>query len=155
MATLNLKLGDILRLESEINGLIDQRSGKEIFHGFRKLKLSLTTKYWLSELGDRLANERKLVDDLRDEIIKKHGEDDGKGGIVIGMFIEKKDESDQIISREVNPKYIEFQTEYTELLNQEKEITYTPLTMEDLEKAGETTDDYVMLFKLVSKKEEV
>jgi hypothetical protein len=67
------------------------------------------------------------------------------------MFIEQKDENDVVISREVNPKYIDFQKEYNELLSEEKEIEYTPLTIEDLENAGDTTDNYSILFQLVSK----
>lgn len=151
MAKKALRLGEILQLESEINGLVNPQNGKEIFIGFRKHKLSLKTKYWLTELGERLSGERKSVETLRDEIIQKHGEDDGKGGIQIAMFIEQKDENDVVISREVNPKYIEFQQEYNELLVEEKEIEYTPLTIEDLENAGDTTDDYSILFQLVSK----
>ena len=151
MAKKTLKLGEILQLESEINGLVNPQTGKEIFIGFRKHKLSLKTKYWLSELGERLAAERKSVETLRDDIIQKHGEDDGKGGIQIGMFIEQKDENDVVISREVNPKYIDFQKEYSELLSEEKEIEYTPLTVEDLDNAGDTTDNYSILFQLVSK----
>lgn len=151
MAKKTLKIGEILQLESEINGLVNPQNGKEIFIGFRKHKLSLKTKYWLTELGERLAGERKSVETLRDEIIQKHGEDDGKGGIQIAMFIEQKDENDVVISREVNPKYIDFQQEYNELLSEEKEIEYTPLTIEDLDNAGDTTDNYTILFQLVSK----
>ncbi len=154
MAKLTLKLGQVLQLESEINGFVNPQNGKEVFVGFRKHKLPLKTKYWLSELGDRLAAERKTIETLRDEIIQKHGEDDGKGGIQIGVFIEQKDENDKVISRELNPQYVEFQNEFNALLSEDKEIEYTPLTMEDLEKVGETTDDYNLLFMLVQKPNE-
>jgi hypothetical protein len=151
MAKITLKLGQILQLESEINGYTNPQNGQEVFIGFRKHKLPLKTKYWLTELGDRLSAERKMVETLRDEIIQKHGEDDGKGGIQIGVFIEQKDENDKVISRELNPQYVEFQNEFNTLLSEEKEIEYTPLTMEDLDKVGETTDDYNLLFVLVEK----
>lgn len=151
MAKITLKLGQILQLESEINGYTNPQNGQEVYIGFRKHKLPLKTKYWLTELGDRLAAERKTVETLRDEIIQKHGEDDGKGGVQIGVFIEQKDENDKVISRELNPQYVEFQNEFNALLNEDKEIEYTPLTMDDLEKVGETTDDYNLLFMLVEK----
>lgn len=154
MAKITLKLGQILQLESEINGYTNPQNGQEVFIGFRKHKLPLKTKYWLTELGDRLSAERKMVETLRDEIIQKHGEDDGKGGIQIGVFIEQKDENDKAISRELNPQYVEFQNEFNTLLSEEKEIEYTPLTMEDLDKVGETTDDYNLLFMLVQKPNE-
>lgn len=151
MANITLKLGQILQLESEINGYTNPQNGQEVYIGFRKHKLPLKTKYWLTELGDRLATERKTVETLRDEIIQKHGEDDGKGGIQIGVFIEQKDENDKVISRELNPQYVEFQNEFNALLSEDKEIEYTPLTMDDLERVGETTDDYNLLFMLVQK----
>jgi hypothetical protein len=154
MAKLTLKLGQILQLESEINGYTNPQNGQEVFIGFRKHKLPLKTKYWLTELGDRLSAEKKVVETLRDEIIQKHGEDDGKGGIQIGVFIEQKDENDKVISRELNPQYVEFQNEFNALLSEEKEVEYTPLTMEDLDKVGETTDDYNLLFMLVQKPNE-
>ena len=154
MAKITLKLGQILQLESEINGYTNPQNGQEVFIGFRKHKLPLKTKYWLTELGDRLSAERKMVETLRDEIIQKHGEDDCKGGIQIGVFIEQKDENDKVISRELNPQYVEFQNEFNTLLSEEKEIEYTPLTMEDLDKVGETTDDYNLLFMLVQKPNE-
>jgi len=67
---------------------------------------------------------------------------------------EQKDENDKVISRELNPQYVEFQNEFNALLSEDKEIEYTPLTMEDLEKVGETTDDYNLLFMLVQKPNE-
>ena len=48
MAKLTLKLGQVLQLESEINGFVNPQNGKEVFVGFRKHKLPLKTKYWLN-----------------------------------------------------------------------------------------------------------
>ena len=153
MEKLTLKLSDLLQLESEINGFRNPQNGQTIFVGFRNHKLSLTTKYWLSQLGESIAHERKAVDELRDELIQKHGETMEDGSTQIGMFIEKKGEDEQVISRELNPTYIEFQREFNELLSQEREIEYNPLTMSDLERAGETSDNYNMLFTLVAQPE--
>lgn len=151
MEKISITLGKLLQLESEINGFVNPQTNQTIFIGFRKHKLPLTTKYWLTELGDRLIDERKMVDGLRDELIQKYGEELENGEISISMFTEKKDEEGTVISRTINPTYLEFQKEFNELLAQEKELEYHPLTMEDLERAGETTDNYDMLFTLVQK----
>ena len=64
------------------------------------------------------------------------------------MINEIKDEEGNI-TKVINQKYIEFSNEYSELLKQEKEIEYPEITKEQLKKAGETTDDYKILFKLI------
>ena len=152
MEKITLKLGDILQLESEINGYVDPQSGVQIFEGFTKQNLSIILKYELTELANTLKGERTKVESLRDELIKKHGEDDGKGGIMVKMYInEIKDENDKVIGGEYNPKYIEFDTEYGTLLDQEKEIEYPEITKDDLKEAGKSKDKYQVLFKLIKK----
>lgn len=152
MEKITLKLGDILQLESEINGFVDPQSGTQVFEGFTKQNLSIILKYELTELSDTLKAERTKVDSLRDELIKKHGEDDGKGGIMVKMYInEIKDENDKVIGGDINPQYMLFDQEYGTLLNQEKEIEYPEITKEDLKEAGKSKDKYQVLFKLIKK----
>lgn len=152
MEKITLKLGDILQLESEINGFVDPQSGTQVFEGFTKQNLSIILKYELTELADTLKAERTKVDSLRDELIKKHGEDDGKGGIMVKMYInEIKDENDKVIGGDINPQYMLFDQEYGTLLNQEKEIEYPEITKEDLKEAGKSKDKYQVLFKLIKK----
>ena len=152
MEKITLKLGDILQLESEINGFVDSQSGTQVFEGFTKQNLSIILKYELTELSDTLKAERIKVDSLRDELIKKHGEDDGKGGIMVKMYIKEiKDENDKVIGGDINPKYLEFDKEYGTLLNQDKEIEYPEITKEDLKEAGKSKDKYQVLFKLIKK----
>jgi hypothetical protein len=67
------------------------------------------------------------------------------------MYNDVVDEEGNIIGKEVNPKYIEFDNEYSTLLNQEKEIEYPTITKEDLKDAGKTKDNYKVLFKLIKK----
>ena len=152
MEKITLKLGDILQLESEINGFVDPQSGTQVFEGFTKQNLSIILKYELTELSDTLKAERTKVDSLRDELIKKHGEDDGKGGIMVKMYInEIKDENDKVIGGDINPQYMLFDQEYGTLLTQEKEIEYPEITKEDLKEAGKSKDKYQVLFKLIKK----
>jgi hypothetical protein len=142
-------------LESEINGFVNQ-DGKTIYQGFIKQNLSILLKYELTELSEVLAKEKKVVESLRDDLIKKYGEEDGKGGIMVKMFNEKFNEDGEIINRTVNENYIKFDDEYGVLLNNEKEIEYPEITKEDLKEAGKSNDDYKVLFRLIKreKKEE-
>ena len=145
------KLGDVLQLESEINGFVAPDSGERIYEGFLKQNLSIILKYELTELSEVLTKERKKVEGLRDELIKKHGEADENGGIMVKMYNEEKDSEGNIISRVINPKYLEFDQEYGALLNTEIEIEYPEITKEDLKEAGKSKDKYQVLFRLIKK----
>ena len=145
------KLGDVLQLESEINGFVNQETGEKIYEGFLKQNLSIILKYELTELSEVLSKERRKVDGLRDDLIKKHGEQDEKGGILVKMFNEVKDDEGNVISRVINPKYVEFDKEYGELLNTEIDLEYPEITKEDLKEAGKSKDKYQVLFRLIKK----
>ena len=151
MEKVKLSLKDALQLESELNGLVNQQTGEIIYDGFLKQNLSIIKKYELKETVDFLQNERKKVNELKDELIKKHGEDDGKGGLMVRTFDEVVDDKGLVISRKFNEKYLEFDKEYAELLKKEIEFDFPEVTKEDLLRAGETQDDYIILFKLVKK----
>lgn len=151
MLKINLKLGEILQLESEINGLVNQESGKIIYEGFLKQNLSIILKYGLNELSELLKTERKKVEVLRDELIKKYGEENNEGGIFVKMYDEIEDEEGNVIGKRFNEKYLKFEEEYSTFLNIEKEIEYPEITKEDLKDSGKSNDDYRILFKLIKK----
>ena len=151
MEKISLKLGDILQLESEINGYTNPNTGDQVLKGFLKQNLSIILKYELSELGEMLSKERKKVESLRDELIQKYGESDDNGGVMVKMYDEEKDDDGNVITAVINPKYVEFDKEYGTLLNQEKEIEYPEITKDDLREAGKTNDQYKVLFKLIKK----
>ena len=151
MDKITLKLGDVLQLESEINGYIDPQSGEQIYEGFSKQNLSIILKYELSDFSTTLKSERSKVEALRDDLIKKYGEDDGNGGILVKMRNEVKDEEGNVTGTVINPNYLEFDKEYGTLLNQEIELEYPEITKEDLKDAGKTKDKYQVLFKLIKK----
>lgn len=151
MEKITLKLGDILQLESEINGFTNPNTGEQLLKGFLKQNLSIILKYELSELGETLSKERKKIESLRDELIQKYGETDDKGGVMVKMTLEEKDENGEVTSTVINPKYMEFDKEYGTLLSQDKEIEYPEITKDDLREAGKTNDQYVVLFKLIKK----
>ena len=151
MEKITLKLGDILQLESEINGFNNPETNDVIYNGFLKQNLSVILKYELKELSEKLSKERRKVEELRDELILKYGEDNGKGGIFVKMFNESVDDQGVVTGRTFNDAYLKFEAEYNPLLEQEKEIEYPEITKEDLKKAGDTKDNYMVLFKLIKK----
>jgi len=155
MATLNkitLSLGEIQELEAELNGSRNQRTGEVIITGLLNQKLPIKTKYWLTRLGETLVSERKTIDGLRDELVKKYGkENDDKSGWTIPMRIENKkvknpDGTPVLVP---NPAFAEFNKELTELLETTKEIEYPTYHFEDFAEL-ETSDNYAVFMKLLT-----
>ena len=140
MEKIKLSLAELLTLEAELNGYVNPQSGEQILLGFLKEKLNLATKYWLTKLSDKLTSKKKTIETLRDELIKKFGEEKD-GSIGIETFLDEE-------KTKVNPKFIEFQDEWAKLLSEEEEVEYNPLTVSDLEKI-DSEGNYNLVFKLV------
>jgi hypothetical protein len=150
MEKLTLKLGDVLQLGHEINGLTNPENGEKIYEGFLNQNLSIILKYELTDLGEFLIKERKKIEGLRDELIKKYGSE-VNGSMAVKMYLDTKDNEGNVIQTVINPQYVEFDKEYGTLLNQEIEIEHPEITKEDLKEAGKTKDQYRVLFKLIKK----
>jgi uncharacterized protein YnzC (UPF0291/DUF896 family) len=148
MKTIELKLNELLTLLTELEGFRMPDSGEVIFKGFINHSLSLKDKFWLTKLINNLTQEKQEIEKLRNQLIEKFGEKDNESGsISIPMTItDKKGENIQ------NPKFLQFQKEYQELLNETKTIEYKPITLETLESIS-TEDNYLFLFKLVEEGE--
>ena len=150
MAKITLKLYEFYNLEAELNGVTNQQTGEKTSKGLLAEKLKLTTKYWLTELAKKALAEKESCETIKQDLIKKHGEPDEQGNILIPMYINVvKDENDKIVSGENNPKFIEFQNDFNALLSEDKEIEYKEFKLEDFEDV-ETDDAYTTFFKLVT-----
>jgi molybdopterin converting factor small subunit len=147
MKTQPFKLFELLNLEAELAGATNNQTGEKIIEGLLNQKLPVVTKYHLNILLSNLSAEKKTIDALRDELIKKYGTEDKDGNIGISMVIEtgEVNDKDEPI-KDINPAYIEFNDEYGELLNQEREIQIPQIKLSDLDKI-ETKDNYVLIFK--------
>ena len=159
MTTTKLKLADVLNLEAEINGFTNPQTSEKIINGLLNEKLSLVAKYWLNDLSKK-ANEIKVdVDKLRDELIKKYGEDDGTGNVGIVYSVDAFNEDgtpmtqlneagESVQLKRVNPKFIEFQSEYETLLQEEREVEHYEFTLTQFESV-ETADNIKVFFTLI------
>lgn len=163
MEKITLKLLEFYGLDAELNGAINQQTGEKLNSGLLQEKLSLVTKYWLSDLAKKVAAEKASIDDLKNELIRKYGKEDGKGGISIPIVVDELDEEGNVVEvenqdgskvakKKLNPDYQAFEKEFNDLLQTEKELEYKKLKLEDFEKV-ETSDNYSVFFKLLSVEE--
>jgi hypothetical protein len=149
MEKVTLKLFEFYNLEAELNGVVNQQTGETISKGILNEKIKLTTKYWLTDLFKKVSEEKQAVEKIKEELIKKYGTADDNGGISIPMYSNiQKDESGKVTTAEPNPKYIEFQTDFNKLLQEERELEYKTLSLSDFESV-ESDGNYATLFKLI------
>ena len=147
MEKISLKLHEILTLEAELNGAKNQQTGEVTLKGLANQKLGIVTKYHINELSKKVQTEKESIDKLREELIKKLGtEEDGQ--IFIKMYDEVKDEEGNVVSRSLTENFVEFNTEYDKLLNEEKELEYRPFELSELAPI-ETEANYDVFFKLI------
>ena len=163
MEKISLKLFEFYNLDAELNGLTNQQTGEKIASCLIQEKLSLVTKYWLTELGKKVAAEKAAVEELKNDLIKKYGKEDDKGGISIPMVIDELDEEGQpkkdldkdgnwFTKKVINPEFQSFELEFNNLLQTEKDLEYKAFTLEDFEKV-ETSENYGTFFKLIKVEE--
>jgi hypothetical protein len=145
-----LTLGEIRQLGDEINGLLNKENGSVIYEGFLNQKISVLLKYELTDLSEFLEKEKSKIESIKDELILKYGVQDEKG-TKLDMWLIDKDDDGKILSKTLNPNYIQFDEEMSKLMVVEKEIEYPDITKEDLKNIGETKDNYQVLFKLIKK----
>jgi len=128
MATVTLKNSEFLNLESEINGLVNQQENRLILRGLINENMKLST-------------------------VVKHGEAQEDGTTFVPMFINiQTNEQGEVVSRDPNPKFEEFQQEYQPFLNEEKEFECELFTQQDLEGAY-SEFNYPIFYKLVKSEE--
>ncbi len=93
--------------------------------------------------------EKVEIEKLKEDLIKKHGEQDESGGVSIPVYINiVKNEEGEITSKEINPKYVEFESDFNALLQEEKEIEYKPFKLEEFDSV-ESESVYNTFFKLI------
>jgi hypothetical protein len=112
-----------------------------VLKGLLGEKINLVIKYHLSKLVNSFAADKKILEGLRDELIKKYGEETDNGGIIV---VQHLDEAKTII----NPKFVQFAQEYETLLSEQKEIEHSVITLEDIKDIN-SEGRYVVFLKLI------
>ena len=141
MKKTKLTLAEIMTLESEISGLTNQQTGEVILKGLLGEKINLVIKYHLSKLVDSFAADKKILEELRNKLIKEYGEETDNGSISVIQYL---DEAKTII----NPKFVQFAQEYETLLSEQKEIEHPVITLEDIKDVN-SAGHYSVFFKLI------
>jgi hypothetical protein len=149
MEKVSLKLFEFYNLEAELNGVVNQQTGESVTKGLLNEKIKLTTKYWLTDLAKKVGEEKQSVEKLKEELIKKHGDTSEDGAVSIPMYINiVTDEQGEVTSRDVNPKFVEFQSDFNKLLQEERELEHKAFSLEDFESV-ESDGNYSTFFKLI------
>lgn len=141
MEKITLSLNDALILEAELNGAVNPQTQEVEFKGLLVEKMSLKTKYWLTKLSNKLAAEKKIIDGLKEEIIKKYGTEQENGMISIVAF----EDAERTKATEA---YVSYLSEMNVLLAEEKEFEYNPISLEDLGDAS-SEGRFNIIFKLI------
>jgi len=147
MEKITLKLHEVYELNLELKGSINQQTGEIIRKGILDEKLSISVKYWLDKLSEKLKTEIDFIEKLKEESIRKLGVVDEQGNYSIPLRInEKFNDKDELLSYDVNPTFLEYQSEFEKLINQEVEIEYNAINLEDINIQSEVYPR--ILFKL-------
>jgi|694.fasta_scaffold03361_10 hypothetical protein len=160
MQKITLKLHEFYNLDAELNGIVNQGTGEKLSSGLLGEKLSLVTKYWISDLAKKVAAEKQAIEQIKNDLIKKYGKEDENGSITIPMLVEDLDEEGvpykdvnsegkETVRRKFNPDFQQFEKEFNEFLQTEKDVEYKPIKLSELEKV-ETSENYTVFFKLVA-----
>jgi len=90
-------------------------------------ELPVKTAYWLARFLDKVNSENASMEKARIILVKKHAKKDDKGN---PMFVKDKDGKDT--NQYDIPDMDTFQNEFIELTNEEVEIDFKPIKLEQL-----------------------
>ena len=90
-------------------------------------ELPVKTAYWLARFLDKVNSENASMEKARINLVKKHAKKDDKGN---PMFVKDKDDKDT--NQYDIPDVDAFQNEFIELTNEEVEIEFKPIKLEQL-----------------------
>ena len=141
MAHIQLSLKEIYKLDSELNGFINQETGEVLSLGLLSENLSLPTKYWLTNLAKKTSSEKLVIDQLKEDLIVKYGTKDKNNNFEILVWTDET-------KTDFNPLYIQFQEEFNGLLQEVKEIEYHEFKLEEFNDV-KTSDNYIIFYKLI------
>ncbi len=101
-------------------------------------KLPVKVSYDLAKLAQKLQGYIEPISEVKGGLVKQYGSIQANGRPGISMIIEIKDEDGKVTSTEPNPQWQKFTEEYAELMAQEVEVVFTPVSLP--EKVAATCD---------------
>ena len=132
MKKVTVTLNQLLTLEAELAGVYNQSTGEALLKGILDLELDFVLKYHLSKLHTQVLEEKKTVEKFREDLVKKFGEEDENGNISIPYQINvEKNDNGEVVKFDVNPKFEEFNKEFTRFLEEEVELKVKNFSIED------------------------
>ena len=140
------KLAEFYQLELELNGAVNPETGEKLSQGLLSQKLSLSVKYWLSDMAKKVKEQKDQCEALKNELISKYGEEKD-GRMLVEYFIKAEDGTSVI-----NPAFVSFQNEFQKLLTEERELEYKELKLSDIGDI-KTEERYELLFSLLKVEE--
>lgn len=146
MNKITLKLYEIYGLQLELTGISVQ--DKKTSPGLLDEKLSLVTKYWLSNLNESLLKHIQSSEKLKGELIKKYGVE-VEGGVSIFPTIEVDDEVTGLVSTIQNPDFITFTNEFNQLIQEEIEIEFHEFKLSEFNEVS-STSTYNVFYRLIT-----
>ena len=141
MAHIKLTLQEIYKLNTELNGFINPSTSEILSLGLLNEKLSLPTKYWLTDLAKKTSSEKLVINQLKEDLIAKYGTKDKDNIFEIEVWTDET-------KTDFNPSYIQYQQEFNTLLQEVIEIEYHEFKLNDF-KNIETSDNYTIFYKLI------
>jgi hypothetical protein len=141
MAHIQLSLQEIYKLDSELNGFVNQETGEILSLGLLSENLSLPTKYWLTDLIKKTSSEKSIINQLKEDLIVKYGTKDKNDNFEIPVWTDET-------KTNFNPLYVQFQEEFNGLLQEVKEIEYHEFKLEEFNDV-KTSDNYIIFYKLI------
>lgn len=145
MKSCSLSNAEVLQLDEELNGKINPQTGEKITNGLLSEPLPIRTRYWLDRIKSQLDTRKASIEKLKGDLIKTIGEEkDGNYSIPQTIEEGKGDKKKTII----NPKFVEFITEYSKVLEEKEDINSPELTIEDLGDL-KTELNLTVFFKLI------
>ena len=128
MKKLSLSNAEILQLDEELNGYVNQATREQV-KGLLSEPLPIKTKYWLERINSQVSSRKTSIEKLRNEIVEKLG-DEIDGVKQIPLTIEEgKGDKKKVVQ---NPKLKEFAEEFGKVLDEKEDIDIPVLTIEDL-----------------------
>ena len=149
MKKIKLSLLEVYELDVELKGFVNQSTGEKLSKGLLEEKLTIVTKYKLSDLADKVEKEIVKINGFKEELIKTLGTVDEEGNIGIPLRINQTYNEDGSLDKwDINPVFNEYNAQLSELLQQEIEFDFNEVAVEDI---NVETDIYPkILFKIIN-----